>query len=311
MNTWKLSIKPDSQSGYDPFKLCKDKSLLGVGWSGAYENEQALNLAEAKRLVESRYKQWPYAVRKLIEDVKEGDHVWLHQQGHYYLCRANKEIVLGSAIDKQFLNFDLGHARKADWVKVPEIFVSGVVQRGTIAQRIIQKINITSKERNCHELLFDKLANNPNWLPTIDKTLLTKKIAQLGMNELFSIMTPDEIEDTVSAYLQTDGWILVKSTCFRSKPTFEFSMINRKSETCYVQIKSGKNPDRLLPSPYEKYVADKKFIFLFSTNPNAYQNEIFDSITCLAHNDIFTWLIDNLWSMTESLKLKLWVHLCE
>ncbi len=311
MSTWKLSIKPDSQSGYDPFKLCKDKSLLGVGWSGAYESEQATNLVEAKRLVKSRYKKWPYAVRKLLEDVKDGDHIWLHQQGHYYLCRANSEIVLGSEIDKQFINFDLGHARKADWVKVPELFVSGVVQRGTIAQRVIQKINISLSERKCHEVMFEKLTYDENWLPDIDELLLTEKISQLNMYELFSIMTPDEVEDMVSSFLQSEGWVLVKSTCFRSKPVFEFSMVNRKSETCYVQVKSGKNPDPLLPVKYKKFASDKTLVFLFSTNTNAYKGESVEGITCLPHHQMFTWLTENFWSMTSSLKLKLWMHLCE
>ncbi|OLQ74637.1 hypothetical protein BIT28_12405 [Photobacterium proteolyticum] len=311
MSTWKLTIKPDSKAGHDPFVLCKNKSLLGIGWSGAYENEQASCISEARRLVEKRYSKWPYAVRKLLEEVKEGDHVWLHQRGHYYLCRAHKDIVLGTAIDQDFMSYDLGHARKADWVKVPEVFVSGAVQRGTIAQRMIQKIKITSEERKCHEVMFNKLFANPNWIPSIDMPRLRDQIVKMKMYELFAIMTPDEVEDVIATYLQSEGWYLIKSTCFRSKPVFEFTMFNKQSETCHVQVKSGRHPDPLPPMKYNEYVADKKLVCLFSTNRNAYPGESVKGVNCLSHEEIYTWIIDNSWSLTEPLKQKLWIYLCE
>jgi hypothetical protein len=311
MSTWKLSIKPDSESGFNPFDLCKDKSLLGVGWSAAYEDAQALTLSEAKVFVKQRFDSWPYALKKLLEEVKGGDHVWLHQQGNYYLCRAKDEIVFGDAIDKQFIDFDLGHARKADWVKVPEMFVSGVVQRGTIAQRMIQRIYLSESEKKCHEVIFDKLSVNGNWLPDINESLLIRALGRLHAQDLYSIMTPDEIEDMVSAYLQSEGWFLVKSTCFRSKPMFEFSMVNRNSQTCYVQVKSGKNPDPLSPANYEEFASINKTIILFSTHSNAYPGERVKNVICLSQEKLFTWLLENTWSMTEPLKLKLWMHLCE
>jgi len=311
MSTWKLSINPDSESGFNPFDLCKDKSLLGVGWSGAYEDAQALTLSKAKELVKQKFSSWPYALKKLLEEVKGGDHVWLHQQGSYYLCRAKDEIVFGDAIDKQFIDFDLGHARKADWVKVPEIFVSGVVQRGTIAQRMIQRIYLSESERKCHEVIFDKLSQNGNWVPDISEPLLIRTLSRLHAQDLYSIMTPDEIEDLVSAYLQSEGWFLVKSTCFRSKPKFEFSMINRRSQTCYVQVKSGKNPDPLPPISYEEFASTNKTIVLFSTSPKPYPGEGVKNIICLSQERLFTWLLENTWSMTTPLKLKLWMHLCE
>lgn len=311
MSTWKLSIKPSSESGFNAFNLCRDKSLLGVGWSAAYLESQPNTIVDAKSLVIKRFGSWPRAISKLLEEVKCGDHVWLHQQGDYYLCRVEEEILIGSEIDEQFFRYDLGHARRAQWVKVPEIFVSGVVQRGTIAQRMIQRINIHPRERKCNEIIFDRLFSDPDWSPEIDKNILNRKLNEIDMNIFFSIMTPDEVEDAVSMYLQTQGWYLVKSTCFRSKPTFEFSMVNKNYETCSVQVKSGKNPDPLSPKKYEKFVTGKTKVVLFSTNPNAYTGEPKFGVKCLDPSALFSWLIDNLWSTTESFKLKLWIHLCE
>jgi hypothetical protein len=92
---------------------------------------------------------------------------------------------------------------------------------------------------------------------------------------------------------------------------FEFSMVNKKSKTCYVQVKSGKYPDPLPPADYEEFTLLNKTIILFSTNPSAYPGEGVKGVICLSQEKIFTWLLANTWSMTEPLKLKLWMNLCE
>jgi len=311
LRTWKLTIKPDNVKGFDPFLLCKKKSLLGVGWANAYKEEQPANISEAKVLVKNKYKKWPYAIKYLLEDVELGDHVWLHQNGSYYLCIASDEIVMGEAIDNDFISYDLGHSRKAKWVEVPELFVSGSIQRGTIAQRIIQKIWITEKEQEFHEILFKNLSKTIDWRPEINTSILETEISKMQIFDLFSLMTPDDVEDVVSAYLQSQGWVLIKSTCFRSKPVFEFTMLNRNSETCHVQVKSGKSPNPLPPSKYLKYISNKKTIFLFSTNQNPYPGSMIDGVKTIAHSEIILWIKNNIWALTMPLQQRLWIFLCE
>ena len=311
LTTWKLTIKPCNIAGYDPFQLCKSKSLLGVGWAGAYKENQAANIADAKVLVKAEYNKWPYPIKYLLEDVKQGDHIWLHQNGNYYLCKASNEIVIGKAIDNDFISYDLGHARKATWITVPEIYVSGSIQRGTIAQRMIQRIWITEKEKEFHEILFNNLLKNPDWQPDISDSIQENEISKMQILDMFSLMSPDDVEDVVSAYLQSQGWILVKSTCFRSKPVFEFTMLNKDHETCHVQVKSGKYPNSLPPSYYSKYTAPQKSIFLFSTNQNPYPGLAVDGVTPITHNEIFDWVQKNIWSLTAPLKQRLGIFLCE
>jgi len=311
MTTWKLTIKPDNIEGFDPFQLCQEKSLVGVGWSGAYKEKQATDIAEAKLLVEAEYQKWPYPIKYLIEDVKQGDHIWLHKDGNYYLCKASDKIALGKEIDNDFINYDLGHARKVEWVTVPEIYVTGSIQRGTIAQRMIQRIWITEKEQEFHEILFGKLLKNPEWQPNINETTLKNKISKMKTSDLFSLMTPDDTEDIISAYLQSQGWILIKSTCFRSKPVFEFSMLNQNHETCQVQVKSGKHPNPLSPAEYEKYTGLQKTIYLFSTNRNPYPGPAIHGIKTIAHQEILKWIQKNIWALTIPLKHRLWIFLSE
>jgi len=309
MQTWKLSIKPANEKGYNPFDFCRRKNLLGIGWSGAYIEKTATNLVDAKKLVIAEFKIWPYQIKYLIEDMNEGDHVWIHQDGQYYLCKAKKNIIFCKDIDKDFLKYDLGHARESFWVNIPEEFISGTVQRGVIAQRLIQRIWLTEEEVVYHENLFNKLSINPDWKPKIDNTALSKLIQNISLNALFSLMSPDDVEDLVAAFLQDNGWILIKSTCFRSKPTFEFLMVNKKSEIAYIQVKSGKNPDPLSPEVYRQYIKDYSHIFLFSTNNNPYPGIKPDRITTIQKDDIINWAIKNLWALSFSLKIRLWIFL--
>lgn len=311
MATWKLTIKPDNEEKFDPFKLCKAKSIIGVGWSGAYKEKQATDIAEAKSLVKKEYDKWPYQIKYLLEDVEAGDHVWIHQNGNYYLCKANDEILFGKAIDENFLNYDIGHARKAKWVEIPEKYVSGSIQRGTIAQRMIQRIWIAEKEQEFHEILFKNLSTNKDWQPNINENVLKDAISQMLISDMFALMSPDDVEDVVAAYLQKFGWILIKSTCFRSKPVFEFMMLNKNNITCHVQVKSGKHPDTLPPENYKQYTSQEKLIYLFSTNKNPYPDPQINGVNTITHSEIFKWIQNNIWALTSPLKQRLWIFLCD
>ncbi len=311
MKTWKLSIKPNNSKESDPFKLCKDNSILGVGWAGAYKEIQALNISEAKKLVKAKYNKWPHPIKHLLENVKSGDHIWLHQKGGYFLCKAGEEILFGDSIDKNFLSYDLGHARKAEWIKVPEAYVSGSIQRGTIAQRTIQRIRVTKKEQELHEFLFENLSKNLRWQPPdINQAMFEDKISKMTITDMFSLMTPDDVEDVVSAYLQHQGWVLIKSTCFRSKPVFEFTMLNNNNETCHVQVKSGKTPNPLSPENYRQHTSPGKTIYLFSTHQNPYPGENVKGVETIRHMEMFSWIQKNIWALTNPLKQRLWIYFC-
>ena len=312
MKTWKLSIKPESKKGVDPFDVCQKKSLIGLGWHHAFVEEHPSNFDQAKKLVERKWGKWPYSLKYFLEDMQDGDHVWVHQNGNYHLCKVTgTDILYGKEIDLDYRDLDLGHARSATWIHVPDKLVSGSIQRGMIAPRTIQQIKVTQKDMKFNELIFEKLKADPNWLPRTDEEKLHQAISNISKAELFSLMSPDDIEDIVSAYLQSQGWILIKSTCFRSKPVFEFMMLNKHHETCHVQVKSGKRPDSLSPSKYQQYTANQETIFLFSTNPNPYPGSMHHGIKTITHHEIVLWIKTHLWALTLPLKLRLWVFLCE
>jgi len=307
MNTWKFTIKPASEKGFNAFEFCKKNSYIGLGWSGAYAEKNPTNYDEAKPLLKKIYNKVPYQVKHLLESVKENDHLWIHKAGKYYLCIAGKEILYGYDISSDLLKYDLGHIRKVEWLEIPEIFVSGSIQRGTIAQRMIQKIKISEKEQEYSILLAKELTKNIEWKPVVNDTKLQENLKLIDIYQLFSMMSPDDLEDIVSFYLQSKGWRLTKSTCFRSKPFFEFSMLNSKNEACYVQVKSGKNPNELPPVDYKNHVTDNSFIYLFSTNRDAYYGESVERVIPILHKELVQWLLRNIWALTLPLKTRLWL----
>ncbi|MDQ7089226.1 MAG: hypothetical protein Q9M50_01060 [Methylococcales bacterium] len=307
MNTWKFTIKPASEKGFNAFDFCKDNSYIGLGWSGAYEKETPSDAENAKNLVKIRYGKVPYQIKHLLKSVKENDHLWVHKNGKYYLCIAGEESKYGKEISDDFLKYDLGHVRKVKWIEVPELFVSGAIQRGTIAQRMIQRIKISEKEKKYSLLLEKELSKNKEWKPNINDKELQKNIEKIDIYELFSMMSPDDMEDIVSFYLQSQKWFLTKSTCFRSKPVFEFSMLNSKNEVCYVQVKSGKKPNKLCPSDYKKHVTNNSFIYLFSTNKEAYSGKSVEKVIPIKHEELIGWLLKNIWALTLPLKTRLWL----
>ena len=86
MQTWKFSIKPASDEGFDPFLKCKELGLVGIGWSHGYEQQQPKDFDEAQELIK---KEWdvpdiPYQINTLFDEIKPGDHLWLRKNGHYY-----------------------------------------------------------------------------------------------------------------------------------------------------------------------------------------------------------------------------------
>ena len=310
MNTWKLSINIGKVKD-GAFYKCKDKSLVGIGWSGSYENQQPNDYADAERLIKDRFGKMPKVLKRFMEEIRKGDHVWLHKNGKYYLCEIEDEhLIYGKDIDSNFLEYDLGHAKTAKWVEIPSYLVSGKIQRGVIAQRMLQRINVTKEELDYNQFIFKELSSNPKWNPVIDESKLSSLIKGLSEEAIFDLMTPDDVEDVIASYLQSkERWVITKSTCFRSKPTYEFSMLNKKGEKALVQVKSGSYPDPLAPSNYEKDTTNNTYVYLFSTNKSPYPGSQFPNVRILEKSEIFKWVVQNMWSLTYPLKLKLWVVL--
>ena len=81
----------------------------------------------------------------------------MQKYGHYYLCVAGEKKYIGREICEDFRCYDLGHAIDSKWIKVPDELVIGSIQRGIIARRMIQKINLSNAEINLNQYIEKKL----------------------------------------------------------------------------------------------------------------------------------------------------------
>lgn len=309
MEVWKLSIKPESNTEFSPFEICQKKNLIGIGWSRAFQKVHPQSDQEAESLV-IQYPEWklkvlPGVVRAFAKELKDGDFVWIHQKGKYFLCRVNdSKLIYGRDIDDNFIDLDLGHARNADWIEITDDLVSGTVQRGVIARKTFQRINLDKLEQKYCEQLYVNLKSNAHWKPFIDFSKLSIAIANNPAEKILPILSPDDLEDIIAFYLQEKAWRLIKSTCFRSKPEFEFSMIDSGGNFARVQVKSSSN-DQLRPIDYQKFTKDGSKVFLFSIAKDPYPGEPVDRVIPISHTDIYNWIKANVRCLSLPIKTKL------
>jgi hypothetical protein len=306
MQTWKFSIKPDCEKHFDSFLKCKELGLVGIGWSHGYEELQPKDFEEAKELIKAKWGSSDIPqIHTLFFDIMPGDHLWMQKYGHYYLCIAGAMKYIGREICEDFRRYDLGHAIEAKWLEVPDELVCGSVQRGVIAQRMIQRIGMSEVESRLNQYIASNLNADRSWFPVVDSAAVVRCLDTIDEESLFGLMSSDDVEDIVASKLQTEGWVLVKSSCFRSKPQFEFSMVNPDGGTGLVQVKSGKCPNALTPSDYGEYLRGGKRVFLFTTHPTPYPGDPVNDVHCLTRGEIVSWMKAHPMLLTPTVKLKL------
>lgn len=304
MSTWKLSIKPAAEDGYKPFNFCRNKSIVGVGWSYVFEGRNIKTKEESYQALVEKEKWVPRPVERLLDEVKAGDFMWLHQDGGYFLCRIKDDLtILGPEINEEFQKYDLGHARNAEWVQVPELLVPGRVQRSTIVSRTIQWMDCSDQQENYFRHIHERLSKDPTWFPHIDEEQIGRFLSDAPFDQVSDFLTPDDYEDLVAAFLQSKGWTLVKSTYFRTKPVFEFLMLRPGPRYGHVQVKSG--GVQLCPSDYAKWVKTNELVFLFSTHPDPYPGPAIDGVYPLDAREVVSWASVNTWVLSLGLKVQI------
>jgi hypothetical protein len=188
---------------------------------------------------------------------------------------------------------------------VPHLLVSGRIQRGATAPSTIQKINCSSIEETTYGYVYEseRLSEDPDWLPNIELHDVGMLVSGMRRNPLQSLSNPDDYEDIVAAFLQSTGWTLIKSTCFRSKPMFEFVMAKPGPSYAHVQVKSGRV--QLAPLQYKDWVKPDECVYLFSTHPDPYPGRYVQRVITLQFDEILSWVESNTWASSPGLLIKL------
>ncbi|MCZ6692181.1 MAG: hypothetical protein O7H41_21570 [Planctomycetota bacterium] len=305
-SVWKMTIKPHPEEGREPFEWCRKRGIVGVGWSYAYEGCSSVPKNPLRRLKRREKGRVPQPVKRLSEEVSTGDFVWLQYKGKYFLCRVKKgEMLYGPEIGRSFLANDIGHARKVAWAEIREDLVPGIVQRALIVQRMLQRIRCSRSEIGMFRVLHRESKKKPGWKPAFNPSRMSRQIKSMNLRAFNAQMTPDDWEDLVALWLQSRGWMLIKSSCFRSKPRFEFRMVRAGSSarTAYIQVKTGAR--QLRPLEYEEDVGPETIVYLLSTAPEPYPGESVRGVKTLKPSELKTWVSNHPDLIPSTLGLRL------
>lgn len=295
MKLWKMSIKTGGTKGDQAFAWCRDRGILGVGWSCVYDGLAEVP-ADPLTLLTGGHRRGVSPVRMVIHRMKPGDLVWLHSRGGFFLCRVfDPGFLAGPQVGDEFKEYDIGHARRAEWVRVPEDLVPGVIQRAVISRRMVFGIPCGDRLAAYCSYLHSALKANPDWRPAVDLTAVRAALARVTDAELGEAVSPDDWEDIVAAYLQSQGWVLVKSSCYPTKPRFECRLVREEggaTRTAYLQVKSGRV--RLRPEAYADAAATAT-VYLFSTHPtDPYPGPAVPGVVPLPLTAVRAWMADHV-----------------
>jgi hypothetical protein len=73
LSTWKLSIKPDAEKGTDPFSVCRENSLIGIGWSYIFDNREISSKEQSYAALREEEGHVPKTVQKFLDEVRVDD----------------------------------------------------------------------------------------------------------------------------------------------------------------------------------------------------------------------------------------------
>lgn len=305
---WFMNINPSGgEEGYnkkDAFKLCHEKSIIGLGWP-VLKKVHSIEEAEEELKNEKYSSNWK-TVLKFLKEVDQNSYVWIYDKiKHvYYLCKVTsvwsnnpKSEILGG-------KNDIGWQRNAEWKEIPLHLVPSPILRNPHISTLCE-INISS---SIEKYLIKLFNNKINFIEEISDHELKEILKSKTVNEIIDLFDPYEIEDIVCNYIQEEGWKLIKSTASKSIPNFE--AIFRKSEgahkVAYVQVKSGKQ--EISPTEiqhYKKLIKDESaLIYIFEQQKNNH----YDFVKQITSEDIKEYIFTHLSELAPETRFKLYAQ---
>jgi len=303
---WKLTIDPRGKTDpeADSFAFCQERSIVGVGWGFDTPPSGAKQVRACYRTTYPG-SRFAAALRIILERVAVGDHVWVYGKRSYYVCRLESEWQYedGGEWDRH----DIHNFREANWCRVSEAMVPGIIRRKLTMYGAAQLITEDLEWRRYSKLLYE---GSTRISPTTDVTVLGRILATKKPSELFAVLDPDDVEDVVGVMLQHRGWRMLKSSTYRSQRDIECIFRwagDGPPRTAYLQVKSGLHTT-LDPADYNHLLDPDVTVFLFSTARQPYITRTAKNIELISQQEVAEFLVGNisLWSPAMTLRLALW-----
>lgn len=224
---WRIHTRPSHKEEIDPTRFCVENNVVGVGWA-VEATEDIADWKTYEELVKCQEPQWLEdnsfipAMNALIDYMQLGDLIWTRSRdGIYYLGKCTGHWR--HTVDPRFKDADTVNIRDCQWKEVGVVTkVPGKVVNSFIPSRTIQRI-------------YDDSALGYS-------QLLLNETVTVPIDDIFSLMSAEDLEDLVALYLQRrHGHFLVPSSRSRKDDTlmYEYIMMDKSGQDIAVQVKSG------------------------------------------------------------------------
>ena len=280
---YRIHLKPQNDKKENPFKFCKQKSIVGIGWPLDKENlekfKKESNFENYKKLVLEQYNK-DTGLKKAINcysEIEKDDLIWARDRDNiFYICRGTGKWEYSYENDNKvndiFSYFSVEYVKVGTVEEVPGKVVNSFRANATL-QRIHGKsiFEMTKK-------IYNKKSNN--------KLYEIKKI-----EDFLNFLLPEDVEEIVSLYLQLEkNYLIYTSTNKINTAKYEFVMISRDGkEKCCIQVKTGNTT--LDPENYIHLTENNVKVYLFTLE--GYKRENINNVICLKKEEILDFIKNN------------------
>lgn len=278
MEVFRIQLKTSPKEGIsyeDVLEFCKEKGIIGVGWSKlkTREDDDSVIRNELYDNYDEKSAKSGYKSIKAIRKLKEGDLIWTRLGGdgsEYYLCRVGKKLWKDSIASQDHIDHDICQFVTVSWLYIgKEDKVPGKVINSFIPASPAQRITGMSE---VSKYIWD--LNCP------DESL---KYNDYGDLDFWSCIDSEDLECLILLYLQYKGYYIISSTLKKSTAKIEAAMISHDGKRkCYQQVK------RITPlkvEEYASYVNEDEEMYLFTTSED-YGNSHCDRIHCITKKEV-------------------------
>ena len=280
---YRIHLKPQNDKKENPFKFCKQKSIVGIGWPLDKENlekfKKESNFENYKKLVLEQYNK-DTGLKKAINcysEIEKDDLIWARDRDNiFYICRVTGKWEYSYENDNKvndiFSYFPVEYVKVGTVEEVPGKVVNSFRANATL-QRIHGKsiFEMTKK-------IYNKKSNN--------KLYEIKKI-----EDFLNFLLPEDVEEIVSLYLQLEkNYLIYTSTNKIDTAKYEFVMTSKDGkEKCCIQVKTGNIT--LDPEDYINLIENNDKVYLFTLGK--YKKENINNVICLKKEEILDFIKNN------------------
>ena len=272
-NIWRINIKP---SGENPKDFCIRNNIIGVGWAISKNTvssfDEYLSMVQKEKGEDADWMRgWRKAVNA-IHRMKIDDLVWTRKDnGTYLIGRITDTWKYSGAAENR-------KAHVVNYCGCDLVFVGSVEEvPGKVANSFIPPATVqrVGEVKEYSMWLWNKKKKEKHYS------------FNLSSSDIFVLMSSEDCEDLISAYLQDQNYSLIASSCKKSTMGIEFIMKNRSDGNIIgVQVKRGR-----VDIDCRDYKDFPHKVYLFSSH-GCVNNEN-DNVVVLDKNKINLWMSEN------------------